>query len=768
MADKKDPLIRRLHKRIPLTIKMMGIVITVGIILLTITDYFQNKYHKEIHIAATTDIISQKAVEQRMRFDSYVKKYFQSVKLFTSQKRFHNHIENLENNKWSENKNVQVKYYSQPPSWFPDRSIIRTFIPATYVILLDEKKRVREVFSKEKHKLPAFLLKPESVLYQLSQNQSFLTMYDNTPYIIASKNFIGPGGRLRGILTLACPIDNKFLVHSQGVTTSRTLVALTTGVEPYILVSNHGEMLPAGASIKDMRDSFLIEEEGFFDYGNSDLLVNLVTFFPKKEIESQTAVILNKERTQNIITSLVFILAFALIIYWITRHIQQITKEITVFSQKTLRMKPRELPRGDQLHILKERFHSLTKEVLTSREIIKKQAEEKTRLIVDNAFDAIVTTNADGVITTWNPQAEVIFGLTREQAVGQNLVDKIIPVKYHNLYVKTIKHLLASNKTLVMNKQYQTTAVHSDGHEFPVEFTVSPAESEGIYLFIAIIRDITERKKAEEALRNAKDEIEVLNRELEKRVNEKTEELKESRDQLIQSEKLSAMGQMAGGLAHELNSPLAGLIPMIEQYKSEEATDSKRYKELLLMHQACDYMAKIISDFSSFSRESKGAFSELSLNEVIDETLGFSASRIKQNNIQIIKEYNSTLPKVKGAKTELQQVILNLITNALDAMTDWGELKINTDTTNDENNLILAFIDNGAGIKKENLAKIFDPFYTTKRPGKGTGLGLSLSYKIIEKHKGNISVKSEPYEGTQFTIYLPVSKSIKTQKEMAR
>ncbi len=757
MADKKDPLIKKLQKRIPLTIKMMVIVITMGIFLMTITDYFQNKYHKEIHIAATTDIISQKAVEQRMRFDYYVKKYFQSVKLFTSQKRFHNYIENLENNKWSEDSNVQVKYYSQPPSWFPDRSIIRTFIPATYVILLDGKKRVREVFSKEKHKLPAFLLKPESVLYQLSQNQSFLTMYDGTPYIIASKNFIGPGGRLRGILTLACPIDNKFLVHSQGVTTSRTLVALTTGVEPYILVSNHDDMLPAGARIKDLRSSFLIEEEGFFDYGNSDLLVNLVTFSPKKEIESQTSVILNKERTQNIITSLVFILAFAMITYWITRHIQQITKKITVFSQKTLGMQPRALPRGDQLLILEERFHSLTEEVLTSREIIKKQAEEKTRLIVDNAFDAIITTNADGAITTWNPQAEVIFGLTREQAVGQKVVDKIIPVKYHDVYEKAIKHLLASDETPAMNKQLQTTAVHSNGHEFPVEFTVSPAQSEGSYLFIVIMRDITQRIKAEEALKNAKEEIEVWNRELEKRVKEKTEELKKSQAQLIHSEKLSAMGHMAGGLAHELNSPLAGLLPMIEKYRNEAEKGSQAYNELTLMLKACEYMAKIVKDFGSFSREATGEFSELNINEVIEDTLSFSGSSFKQKRIKLIKEYEDNLPDFLGEKTELQQVILNMITNAYDASTIEGEIRIRTKTLDNRTKLTIEFSDNGTGIDKESLGKIFDPFFTTKKPGQGTGLGLSLSYGIIEKHGGRISVTSEPEKGTVFTIILPAA-----------
>lgn len=241
--------------------------------------------------------------------------------------------------------------------------------------------------------------------------------------------------------------------------------------------------------------------------------------------------------------------------------------------------------------------------------------------------------------------------------------------------------------------------------------------------------------------------------------NMMAEDLVKSQAQLIQSEKLSAMGEMAGGLAHELNSPLGGLLPMLEQYKNEAEKDSRRYKELSIMHKACEYMAKIVRDFSSFSRESKGEFSELNLNEVIEDTLGFSASRIKQKGIHIIKEYQDNLPKVMGEKTELQQVILNMVMNAVDAVTDGGELRIKTNITKNENNAMMEFIDNGAGIKKEYLGTIFNPFYTTKRPGKGTGLGLSVSYKIIEKHGGKISVESEPGKGTKFTIYLPVAKS---------
>jgi len=260
-------------------------------------------------------------------------------------------------------------------------------------------------------------------------------------------------------------------------------------------------------------------------------------------------------------------------------------------------------------------------------------------------------------------------------------------------------------------------------------------------------------------LESAKDEIEAWNKKLEIRVREKTEELVRSKEQLIHSEKLSAMGQMAGGLAHELNSPLAGLLPMIEKYRDKENKDSEAYNELSLMLKACKFMAKIIRDFGSFSRKSKGNFYDLNLNEVIEDTLSFSSGRLKQSGIKIIKEYENKLPVIQGDKTGLQQVVLNIVTNSCDAMPDGGMLTIKTFFSEDEDSVLMKFIDTGTGIKDDVLDKIFNPFFTTKGPGKGTGLGLSVSYGIINEHRGMICAESGSHGGTEFSISLPVGKA---------
>ncbi len=252
------------------------------------------------------------------------------------------------------------------------------------------------------------------------------------------------------------------------------------------------------------------------------------------------------------------------------------------------------------------------------------------------------------------------------------------------------------------------------------------------------------------ALKNA-----LLYDAVEKKVEERTSELRASQVQLVQSEKLSAMGQLAAGLAHELNSPLSGLVSLIKHFRGKAAIESEEYKDLTLMFNSCRHMAKIVKDFSSFSRKSEGEFSDLDLQEVIESTLSLIGNEIKQKKIELTKEYNGKLPGIRGNITELQQVVLNIIVNAVDAMEDRGRLIIRTEVEADERHVKMIFIDNGSGILKENIDRIFDPFFTTKAYGKGVGLGLSVSYGIIKNHSGEIKAESEFGKGAKITVSLP-------------
>ncbi|MEK7307483.1 MAG: ATP-binding protein, partial [Nitrospirota bacterium] len=223
-------------------------------------------------------------------------------------------------------------------------------------------------------------------------------------------------------------------------------------------------------------------------------------------------------------------------------------------------------------------------------------------------------------------------------------------------------------------------------------------------------------------------------------------------------EKLAAMGRLSAGLAHELNSPLAGLLPLLDKYRNREKEGTNEFREMTLMLKACEHMAMIVRDFSAFSRRPSEERTRLNINDVIESTLSFTAGSLEKKEIKIIRQYGEPLPDILGNKTELQQVLINLLTNARDAMPNGGQITIKTLLSADKENVIMEFIDTGTGIEKENLSRILDPFFTTKGIAEGTGLGLTVSYGIIKNHEGHISITSKPGKGAKFIISLPAIK----------
>jgi len=200
-------------------------------------------------------------------------------------------------------------------------------------------------------------------------------------------------------------------------------------------------------------------------------------------------------------------------------------------------------------------------------------------------------------------------------------------------------------------------------------------------------------------------------------------------------------------------------LSLIRTYLKEKDPNTEEYRDMKEMKEACEHMAKIIRDFTTFTRKSTGEIADVNITDVVESTLSFSARLLEKQGIRIEKNYENNLPLIKGDESLLRQVVLNMITNARDAISGDGILKITTRQTHTVNGQFveMEFSDTGKGISKEYISKIFDPFFTTKRPGKGVGLGLSISYAIVKNHKGEILVESEPDKGTIFTIRLPVS-----------
>ncbi len=224
-------------------------------------------------------------------------------------------------------------------------------------------------------------------------------------------------------------------------------------------------------------------------------------------------------------------------------------------------------------------------------------------------------------------------------------------------------------------------------------------------------------------------------------------------DQLLQAEKLSSIGLLAAGIAHEVNTPITGISSYTQMLLKETPSSDKRKAILEKIEKQTFRAAEIVNGLLNFSRLNSSEFKELDINQLIDESLSLLSHQLQNHHIRVDSRYDRSLPAVYGNLGKLQQVFINLFLNARDAMPSGGELAIQT--AMDESMVVVDISDTGAGIPGDDIKRIFDPFYTTKPVGKGTGLGLAVSYGIIQEHGGRILVDSNPGRGTHFQLKLP-------------
>jgi len=225
------------------------------------------------------------------------------------------------------------------------------------------------------------------------------------------------------------------------------------------------------------------------------------------EIDTLTGTTITTGREQLSILAPIFIVIFVLSMICVTRRINRLSRQMSEFSQKIFGVQAQELQKGDQLYLLENRFQDFTAEILEARE----QAEEKTRLIVNNAFDAIITMDSNGVIVTWNPRAETIFGWTDKDLIGQRMIDTIILPEDNVSDEENLNHFLATVECTASHKQIELIARHHDGHQFPIELSCSNITSESGCLCISIIRDITKRKQAKDEINDRIKHLEIIN-----------------------------------------------------------------------------------------------------------------------------------------------------------------------------------------------------------------------------------------------------------------
>ncbi len=362
-----------------------------------------------------------------------------------------------------------------------------------------------------------------------------------------------------------------------------------------------------------------------------------------------------------------------------------------------------------------------------------RKSEATEHALLESASEGIVLIDATGRITLVNAAAERMFGFGRGELLG-HFLETLLPEHVRDAHVDYRTRYFAEPRVRPMGIGLDLSGRRKDGSEFPVEISLSYVPSPDGTAAMAFITDITERKRAEA-------------------------ELRQQREALYQAEKLAALGTLSAGIAHEMNNPL-GIITSRIEVMLLEAEDhglpAQVVEDLNVLYRASQRVTRVAAALRSFARQSADEHAPIDLNAIVDEALLLMRKPLTVDGIEIATHLDRTLPPMLGDSAALQQVLMNLLTNAREAMAGRGRIRIETGPVADRPGwLHLVVADTGPGIPPDVLPKIFDAFYTTKRTG--TGLGLSVSHTIVQAHQGAVDVHSRIGEGTTFILTFPVA-----------
>jgi PAS domain S-box-containing protein len=350
--------------------------------------------------------------------------------------------------------------------------------------------------------------------------------------------------------------------------------------------------------------------------------------------------------------------------------------------------------------------------------------KEFNESIVDSINVGLISVDLDGRVTHSNSAVEEILEIGGQEALGKQVEDL-----FSEDFADTLRQVLGGEGWHLrqLRNIYKLHTATRDGRSLVLNISLAPLQGDSPERTgaLVVLEDVTGRIRLEE--------------------------------QLQQREKLSSIGLLAAGVAHEVNTPLTGVSSYTQLLIGMMPENDPKHALLQKIGRQADRATNIVNNLLNFSRTGSATeFTELDVNRVLDDTIQLIEPQLRRNQIEISRSYEADAPLVVGNAGKLQQVFTNLLLNARDAIPNGGRITLRTAFDRDDS-LMVEVSDNGIGIAPENVAKIYDPFYTTKGVGRGTGLGLAVSYGIVQEHSGHISVESAPGRGTTFRIALPTA-----------
>ena len=364
-----------------------------------------------------------------------------------------------------------------------------------------------------------------------------------------------------------------------------------------------------------------------------------------------------------------------------------------------------------------------------------RESEERFRRLADAAQDGVVLLDGAGAISYWNPAAERILGHTGAEALGKDVHALLAPSRYGAACTRGMAGFRESGTGAAVGRTVELTALHKDGRGVPVELSVSALRMGDEWHAVGLLRDISERKRMEVHVR--------------------------------QRQRLASIGTLAAGIAHEVNNPVAAIVTCAHLLLEEAAAGSQVAEDARSIVEECERIERIVERFRAFARpEASGPAAELDVREVVDAALGLVAAPLRSAGIDVRRDFADDTPPIAGHAARLQQVFVNLLTNAWEALDEryprGGEEKVLRLSAGvfrrDERSWVrLTVEDRGGGIAEDALEHVFDPFFSGRTTGDGSGLGLWAAREIVDEHGGSLHVESRPGGPTRFHVELPAS-----------
>jgi len=352
----------------------------------------------------------------------------------------------------------------------------------------------------------------------------------------------------------------------------------------------------------------------------------------------------------------------------------------------------------------------------------------------------------DARIEIFSTGAEKLFGYRQEEAIGQSIA-LLYPAGNADILPGRVKRLRLGQ----VMQSFDMSLQRKSGECFPVVVSIHPFARQGSEFskVVGVFRDISE-------LMRIQAQLQAINDDLERRVEQRTLELQESQKQVLHAEKLSAIGKLSASIAHEFNNPLQGILSILKGLRKRAILDEEDRQLLEAAIGESDRIKDLIRNLQDFNRPTTGKKMVVDVHKSLNSVLLLYKSDFKGKRISLELDYWEGLPQILAVPDQIKQVFLNLLANAADACHQPGGTITVSTRLLDNHQVTVAIKDNGIGIKPEQMGQIFQPFYTTKPEVKGTGLGLSVCYGIVKQHQGEIQVDSRPGEGATFTVKLPI------------